>query len=184
MSLGCAGLSNREWWQGEVVDISASPREARVGEQVSIEVEFDTYKERVRDPFTGDSTDELEPDDNGLVILLPLGLKYVPESAEFNAGLEPSGFNKRAPDSIVTCDEGTPPGTLPVNAGRQAILFDFPGGISLSTNIARLRFRGIVSKPSGEGEIEVSLREDHGTRACFYRGDGIIDRRRSVELLP
>jgi hypothetical protein len=184
VSLGCASVPEREWWQGDVLDITASPKVARVGELVSIEVVFDTYKELIKDPFTGDFTDELKPVDNGLSILLPVGLEYVPESAELDSGLEPSIFNKREPDFIVTCDEGTPPGTLPVNIARQAMRFDFPKGASLTNNIARLRFQGLVSEPSGVVEIEASLRYSTSVRVCFYRGDGIIDRRRSLELLP
>ncbi len=192
-SLGCGSgvpgiadidTADREWWQGDVLDITAAPEVARVGELVSIEVIFDTYKDRIRDPFTGDFTEEFKPDNNGLSILLPLGLEYVPGSAELDSGLEPITFNKREPDFIVTCDEGTPPGTLPVNIGRQAIRFDFPGGASLTTNTARLRFQGLVSKPSGVGEIEASLRYSTSVRVCFLRDDGMIDRRRSLELLP
>jgi hypothetical protein len=186
ISLGCGSVPGRgrEEPEGDVLDITTSTTAARVGELVSVEVVFDTYKKIIRDPFTGELTDEFEADDNGLSILLPLGLEYVSKSAELDSGLEPSTFNKREPDYIVTCDEGTPPGTLPVNSGRQAIRFDFPGGASLTSNIARLRFQVLVAEPTGVVEIEASLRNSTSVRVCFYRGDGEIDRRRSLELLP
>lgn len=181
-SLGCGGGGADCGW-GDVLDITASQKVARVGELVSIEVAFNPEQRFIRDTFTGDFTDECAPIDNNLMILLPLGLEYVPGSAELDSGLEPSNFNKREPDFIVTCGDGTPPLALPVNIGRQGIRFDFPGGASLATNIARLRFQGLVSEPSGVVEIEASLRIVR-VPLCSLRGDGLIDRRRSLELLP
>jgi hypothetical protein len=175
--IGCgASVPGREYFEGAILDLTVSRKVARVGELVSVEVEFDPFKTRIKDPFTNDFTDEYRPDETTIWILLPAGIEYVPGSSEFNSGDSTASYNKRDPDVVLNCEANT------INLGRQAIVYDFPEGTSLPINFPRVRFTGSVSEPSGLVEVEVAVTEGIG-RPCSL-GTDFADQRRSIDLLP
>lgn len=138
VSCGGGGLDNDD--DADVNDVRVDPSSARIGDFVTIQVEFEPAGEF--DVLGGRRAKDTE-----LVVLLPQGIDFVPESSEVDGEVF-NDFRDRSPDVVSICPGGT-----------RAVLYSFDSSELLKTsNDIRVRFKGRVT--DGQGIVNFTAEAD------------------------
>ncbi|MFN8393018.1 MAG: hypothetical protein U0136_22175 [Bdellovibrionota bacterium] len=112
---GCGGSSD-SFQRAFVTDVRVDPDQVRVGEEISVRVDFDPSQSETQSGSDGETTTSLE--DSTVVIRLPEGVDYVTGSSEFD-GSDVGGFRTRGPNHVEICSDGSRALTYQFTAGEQ-----------------------------------------------------------------
>jgi len=147
---------NQEPW---LFDLRVSPEVAKVGELVSVQIEFEPA-------LSADVDDDLVADSTHVTITLPPGVDFVADSSDLYGGIF-EGFEKRPPNVVQIC-----------RSGSRAITYYLAPGELPDDEQARIRLLGRVFEPSGSVSVEAAVQREI-TDPCFVGPD----EREGVELV-